>query len=86
MRVSRFLVPIALCFAFLAGIGCMSFCLAMFAEELLLVGSAFLGGVAFSVASVACLYASALAPFAESIVRIDPVSYTHLTLPTILLV
>ena len=49
----------------------MSFCLAVLAEELLLVGSAFFRGVAFSVASVARLCASALASFAESIVRID---------------
>ena len=46
-------------------------CLAVFAKEFLLIGSVFLGGVAFSVASVACLYASALASFPESIVRID---------------
>ena len=71
MRVSRSLVAVALCFVFLAGIGCVSFRLAVFAKELLLIGSAFLGGVAFPVASVACLYASALAPFTESIVRID---------------
>ena len=61
MRVSRFLVAIAFCFVFLA----------MFAKELLLVGPAFLGGVALSVAPIACLYPSALAPFAESIVRTD---------------
>ena len=71
MRVSRSLVPIALCFVFLAGIGRMSFRLAMFAEELLLVGSAFFGGVAFSVAPVARLCAGALVSFAESVVRID---------------
>ena len=59
MRVSRTLVSVALCFVFLAVVGCVSSCLAAFAEELLLVGSAFLRGVAFSVASVACLYASA---------------------------
>ena len=58
-------------FVFLAGVGCMSFYLAVFAEELLLVGSAFFGGVAFSVASVARLCASALASFAKSIVGVD---------------
>ena len=74
MRVSRFLVTIALCFLFLAGIGCVSFCLAELAVELLLVGSAFFGCVAFLIASVASFYASALCalvPFPKSIVGID---------------
>ena len=53
MRVSRFLVPIALCLVFLASVGCVSFCFAMFAKELLFVGSAFFGGMALSVASIA---------------------------------
>ena len=49
----------------------MSFRFAVFAEELLLVGSAFFGGVAFSVASVARFCAIALAPLAESVVGVD---------------
>ena len=71
MRVSRFLVAIAFCFVFLAGVGRVFLCLAMLAIKLLLIGSAFFGCVAFLVASVACLYASALIPFPESVVRID---------------
>ena len=56
MGVTRSLVAVALCFLFLASIGCMSFSFAELAIELLLVGSAFLGCVAFLVASIACLY------------------------------
>ena len=62
MRVSRFLVSVALCFVFLAGVRCVSFYLAVFAEELLLVGSAFFRGVALSVASVACLLYTSPSP------------------------
>ena len=64
VRVSRFLVAIAFCFVFLAGVGRVSLCLAMPAIKLLLIGSAFLGCVAFLVASLACL-------FPESVDRID---------------
>ena len=62
MRVSRSLVAVALCLLFLAGVGCMSFCLAVFAKEFLLIGSAFLGGVAFLVASIACLLYTSPSP------------------------
>ena len=60
MRVARFLVTIALCFLFLASIGCASFGFAELAIELLLVGSAFLGCMAFLIAPVASFYAGAL--------------------------
>ena len=60
MRVSRFLVTIALCFLFLAGVGRVSFCLAELAIELLLVGSAFFGCVAFFIAPEASFFAGAL--------------------------
>ena len=71
MRVSRFLVTVAFCFLLLVGVGCMSFCLAVLAIKLLHVGSAFLGCVAFLVASVASFYASALVSFSKSVVGID---------------
>ena len=60
MRVARLLVTIALCFLFLASVGCVSFGFAELAIEFLLVGSAFFGCVAFLIASVASFYASAL--------------------------
>ena len=74
MRVSRFLVAIAFCFVFLAGVGCVSLCLAMFTKKLFLVGSAFLGCVAFLIASLASFNASALCalvPFPKPTVGID---------------
>ena len=49
----------------------MSFCLAVLAIKLLLIGSALLGCVAFLIASVASFYSSALVPFSKSIVGID---------------
>ena len=58
-----------LCFS--SSVGCVSFCFAMFAKELLFVGSAFFGGMALSVASIARFCASALAPLAESVVGVD---------------
>ena len=71
MRVSRFLVAVAFCFVLLAGVGRMSLCLAMLAIKILLVGSAFLGCVAFLVASIASFYASAFVLFPKPIVGID---------------
>ena len=63
MRVSRFLVTVAFCLVLLAGVGRMSLSLAVLAIKLLLVGSSFLGCVAFLVASIASLYTSALVLF-----------------------
>ena len=69
-----FWLPLLFVYCFFASIGCVSFGFAELAIEILLVGSTFLGCVAFLIASVASFYASALCalvPFPKSTVGID---------------